>query len=635
MLRFIFSYFKLLEIIINQNQNIMKKTILSITIASFLISCTQKTKESTPLSPKEPGPVKLVETNLIQPVYFEGDSTWTIEERMKHYGVPGVSIAVIKDYKIDWIKSYGVMDKDTKAPVTDQTLFQAGSISKPVAAYGALALVQQQKIDPDTDINTYLKSWKLPDNTFTESKKVTLKHLVSHTGGLTVHGFLGYSPDLTVPTLIQVLNGTPPANSDAIVVDKMPGESFRYSGGGYTVMQQMMIDIEDKPFPELMNNQVLKPLAMNNSTFNQPLLDEQLQAAATGYLPDGSMTKGKRHTYPEMAAAGLWTTAEDLAKFATNLQQTLKGTSEKVLSKAMTTQMLTPYIEDFVGLGIFLNTYKDEIYFGHGGWDEGFSSELIAHKDKGYGVVVLTNSNHPKFISELIRSVALSYHWDSYVPSYKKMGLDSTKLAEVIGRYRINGNRVAQISKKDNRLYKKLTGDASIELFRISDSTYISRDRENPIQFKVNPENNQMNLLLLDRNGEKIVGAFPKIGDEKKLPIELVEDGDFEAGLNAYSTLLKNNPRDLTVAENSLNRLAYELAFNLNKIQMAHDVLKINTILYPNSFNVYDSYGEVCMLMEKFDLALENYKKSLELNPENTNAISKIKEIEQKIKEQV
>src|SRR6185295_4490852 len=169
-------------------------------------------------------------------------------------------------------------------PVTAKTLFQAGSISKPVAAYGSLKMVEEGKIDLNENINTYLRSWKLPDNEFTKDKKVALKHLLSHTGGLTVHGFLGYSPDLPVPTLLQVLDGTPPANSPPVRVDKTPEESFRYSGGGYTIMQQMLIDIESKPFPDILKEKVLTPLAMNNSTYNQPLNPDQLKMAATGYL---------------------------------------------------------------------------------------------------------------------------------------------------------------------------------------------------------------------------------------------------------------------------------------------------------------------------------------------------------------
>lgn len=212
------------------NPHPMKHLLVLITV----LACACSTRETHPLTTEEQ--ITKVETSLVRPVYLAGDSLWTIEERMEHYGVPGVSIAVIKDSKIVWSKAYGIMDKETNEPVTTTTLFQAGSISKPVAAYGALKEVELGKLTLDENINNYLTAWKLPDNEFTKEKKVGLRHLLSHTGGLTVHGFPGYTPGDPVPSLIQVLNGEPPANTGAIRVDKVPEESFRYSGGGYTIM---------------------------------------------------------------------------------------------------------------------------------------------------------------------------------------------------------------------------------------------------------------------------------------------------------------------------------------------------------------------------------------------------------------
>jgi len=571
--------------------------------------------------------IKKVETSLINVVHIQDDSTWSIADRMTHYGVPGVSIAVINDGEIEWTKTYGVMDKESKSPVTKNTLFQAASISKPVTAYAALTLVEQNKVDLNKDINTYLTSWKLPNNEFTTDKKVTLKNLLNHSGGTTVHGFLGYSPDLPVPTLVEVLNGTPPANSGAIFVDKLPEESYRYSGGGYNIIQQMMIDVEHTTFPELMKALVLHPLEMNNSTYDQPLQGEQLSLAATGYLPDGSMTKGKRHTYPEMAPAGLWTTAEDLAKFAINIQQTLKGQSEKGVSKAMATKMLTPFVTDFTGLGIFLNKKKDETYFGHGGWNEGFSSELMAHKDKGYGVVVMTNANQPAFISELIRAVALTYDWDAYVPVYKKMETDPAFIAEISGRYLINGNRLMEVVQSNKQLMGKELGEEPKELVKISDSTYVRRGRELLMQFKPNAANKTMDMLVIDPNNGTIVSTFARMGADEKIPLELLVEGDFDQALKAYQAVMKEDQKDPTINENNLNGLGYRF-LNNDQMKLGQAILKVNMMLYPDSFNVYDSYAEACMKMGEFELAIENYKKSLRLNPENTNAVAFLKELQ-------
>ncbi|MBC9798546.1 serine hydrolase domain-containing protein [Sinomicrobium weinanense] len=597
----------------------MKTTSLFFLTLIFLQACSNPSESKT-------DKIRKVETGLIHPVYLEGDSTWTIEERMAHYGVPGVSIAVIRNSEIDWVKSYGVVDKESQSPVTTQTLFQAASISKPLTAYGALKLVEQNKLGLDKDVNTYLQSWNLPDNEFTEEKAVTLKQLLNHSGGLTVHGFLGYSPGLPVPALAEVLDGTPPANSAAIRVDKLPEESFRYSGGGYCIVQQMMIDTERNPFPAIMKALVLQPLGMNNSTYDQPLRDEQLKMASTGYLPDGSMTKGKSHTYPEMAAAGLWTTAEDLAKFPIDIQKTLKGESETVLSKHMAAQMLTPFVEDFIGLGIFLDKKKDDIYFGHGGWNEGFSSQFIAHKNKGYGVVVLTNANHPAFVEELIRSVALTYGWDNFVPVYKKMEPDQSEIAEITGRYRLNNDALIEIYQSGNSLFKKELREDAVELFKISDSTYISRENNQPILFKANTENG-FNMLILNADNETIESDLSRMKDGEKLPFEFLEAGNFEQAAKEYQRLTKADPDDPAIQETRLNQTGYRL-LNSGKVKLARDIFKINMFLYPDSFNVYDSYAEACLKNSELDLAVENYKKSLELNPENANAEKMLEEIQ-------
>ena len=604
--------------------NTMKNYFLIFLIVVLAQSCSKE-----PIHDNLSERIKKVETSLINPVLIEGDSTWSIEQRMKHYGVPGLSIAIIKDNKIEWAKTYGVMDKENNSPVTRTTLFQAASISKPVSAYGALRLVELNKINLDADINTYLKSWKLPDNEFTKEKKVKLRNLLNHSAGITVHGFLGYSPDLKVPTLLEILNGTAPANSKAILVDKIPEESFRYSGGGYTILQQMMIDVQGQSFPAIMNELVLQPLGMNNSTFDQPLKAAQLADAATGYLPDGTMTKGKRHTYPEMAAAGLWTTAEDLAKFVINIQNTLNGKSKTVLSQEMTTKMLTPYISDFTGLGFFINKMKDEVYFGHGGWNEGFSSEVIAHKEKGYGVVVLTNSNHPDFISELIRSVALTYSWDQFVPVYKKMKVDKALIGQIGGRYRVGGNQLIEVYQNENLLYTKELGAKPEELIRITDSTYIRRKSTQLIQFTSHSESDSIKMEILDPNDGTIVSTYNRMNKDEKIPVEFLLAGDFNQALKEYRTLMRLDPKNPAVNEDNLNMIGYDYLYG-EKPKLAQDIFRINTLLYPKSSNTYDSYAEACMKNGDLDLAIENYKKSFVLNPQNTNAQEKIKELQKK-----
>ncbi|MFZ2989902.1 serine hydrolase domain-containing protein, partial [Ideonella sp.] len=295
--------------------------------------------------------VAAVERGLRPPVSFEGDVPWTLADRMRHYGVPGLTISVVHDGKVAWTRVYGLADREAGLPMTERTLLLAGSVSKPVAAYGALRMVQAGDLGLNQPVNARLTSWQIPANDLTDKVPVTLAHLLSHTGGLTVHGFAGYTAGTPVPDTVAVLNGTPPANSAPVRVDLLPGSKMRYSGGGYTVAQLLMGDVAKQSFPALMQDRVLGPLGMIDSNFSNPLPAAQLPRAAAGILPDGSELSGKRNNYPEMAAAGLWTTSQDLARFLIEVQQALQGQSPR-LSQALAQDMLTPRLGSGYGLGL-------------------------------------------------------------------------------------------------------------------------------------------------------------------------------------------------------------------------------------------------------------------------------------------
>lgn len=531
-----------------------------------LIGCTAKEQ-------KPDVNISLVEQSLGPNVYFEGDSLWNIEERMKHYGIPGVNIAVIKDNKIAWVKAYGVMDRETNEPVTTTTLFQAASISKPVSGYGVLKTVESGKINLTDDVNSWLKTWKLPDNEFTKDRKVNLADLLSHTGGVTVHGFRGYAPGEEVPTLVQVLNGTqPPGNSPAVYVDKVPGGSFRYSGGGFCVMQQMMIDVYGKSFPEIQQELVLGPLEMTNSTFDQPLDSVRIKRAATGYVPNGDQTKGKRHTYPEMAPAGLWTTAEDLAKFAIDIQLALKGESNKVISKPMAEKMLTK-VNDGMGLSMGVDDIDGALYFGHSGWNEGFSSQLFASRNDGYGVVVMINKNKPQFITEVIHAVGKVYNWMNVPATYKPVAMDTSAFRIIRGRYRVGTDEVVSITTKGDKLYQKyLRRSEPQELVHVSNGTYVPKFDNDPMKFR------DGEVVFLNNTKER----HEKMKDDELVPYEYFQKGDYKQALKLYQDLKKANPDNEDISENKLSNQVWQLDQNGERIG-ARELMRIVTILYPKS----------------------------------------------------
>lgn len=319
-----------------------------------------------------------------------------IKREMRQYEVPGVSIAVIKNYKIDWAMGFGLANILTEQPVDEITLFQAGSISKPVTAMAAIKAVQDGKLTFDDDINQSLTSWKVPENQFTRTEKVTLARLLSHNAGVSVSGFYGYRTDEKLPTLIEVLDGTPPANSDPIRVIAEPGKDVMYSGGGYQIVQLALMDAYQKPFAELMDEMIFEPLGMLNSTFEQPLPASFSDKIATPYRPNEESLKGGPHIYVEQAAAGLWTTPFDLAKSTISLQESLRGDPNQILRKEYAEFMVEPDVgHRSLGFIVNVNKYGEEVkrgrYFMHQGQNEGYRSILIASIRGGDGAIIMTN----------------------------------------------------------------------------------------------------------------------------------------------------------------------------------------------------------------------------------------------------
>ena len=378
-----------------------------------------------------------------------------INAEMKRRDIPGLSLAIIEGGKIVKAKGYGVTEKGGKIPVTPSTLFQAASISKPVTAIGALHLVEQGKLGLDADVNTKLTSWKVPENEFTQDKKVTLRGILSHSAGLTVHGFPGYASGAPNPTLLQILNGEKPANTAPIRVAMVPGSVGKYSGGGYTVMQQMIIDVTAKPFPDFMRETVLAPLNMRDSAFSQPLSADKTGAATTGHSNNRNSTAGRWHTYPEMAAAGLWTTPSDLARFAIGIQQSLAGTANPIISAAMTREMLT--MQKIMGLGLALDGSGKSLAFSHGGRNEGFDSRMTATAETGQGAVIMFNANdNSRMVSRMLAAISKAYRWPalttSDAASPRPVKADQKALARFSGRYDLGGGRMLMLTRDKGQL---------------------------------------------------------------------------------------------------------------------------------------------------------------------------------------
>lgn len=572
------------------------------------------------VGPAAAGLIADVESGLRPDIAFKGDPTWTIDERMAHYGVPGVQIAVVENFEVAWFKSYGLADREEARPVESTTLFQAGSVSKPVAAFGAMRMVADGRLSLDENVNDALTSWKLPDNDFTRERPVTLRHLLSHTGGTTVHGFLGYAPGLDVPSVVEVLAGSGPANSAPIRVDKLPGESFRYSGGGYTISQLMMTDVAGASFVDLLHDLVIDPIGMSQSTYENPLPAHLLTHAAAGVLPDGTPVAGKRHTYPEMAAAGLWTTAEDLARFAIELQKAMRGESR--LMSAEMAELAVTEVDAGYALGWGVSTRGDDRYFSHGGWDEGFCAQLTAHRDDGHGVAVMINSNHPQFIGEVVNAVGDTYGWGGY-ELHERREVPRDVLASAPGRYRYSRTEPVTVTAEDDRLFLTYLGGEPMELFHIGDGRYIRRERSAPITFT----NGELSFVLPNASLQSCL----LLADGERLPRELLIAGRYADALAGYRAALDATPDDRTVSEGYLNGEGY-VALEAGRLDEAIATLRLNADLYPESANVWDSLGEAYRAAGDLEQSLACYRTALDRDPEYASAKQAVAELDAELR---
>lgn len=453
----------------------MKNNFLLFFSSLILVSCNYKSEKDKMFLDER---ISRIENGLQPNLQIQyGDSLGiqysNIEERMKELGISGVSIAVMNNGVIEWAKGYGIADSLENRKVTTETLFQAGSISKPISATRSLQLMEKGLIDLDLNVNTYLSSWKLPDNEFTKKEKVTTRRILNHSAGLTVGGFPGYIKDEKIPSIPEILDGK--GNTDPVRVSKEPGGDWSYSGGGYTIMQHMITDIDQKQFPEIMQEYVLNPLGMKSSTFKNPLPEKYHSIAATGYNFDGTQVEGKWYTYPEMAAAGLWTTPSELILWGKEIQQISRTQKDGLLQVKTVNEILTPEQGEDQGLGPYLLKY----IFGHGGATEGFRADFTAWKETSNAVVIMVNSQTGNvIIKEILLSIAQEYNLQGVEPVTRVFKEQSKKeLARFTGKYYFPENGDAKIVIKDNGL--EFTGEifsTPIFLLPQTDSTFFNKN---------------------------------------------------------------------------------------------------------------------------------------------------------------
>jgi CubicO group peptidase (beta-lactamase class C family) len=435
--------------------------------------------------------------------------------RMARHHTPGVSIAVVNNFELEWARGVGVADARSGAPVKTNTLFQAASISKPITALAVMRLVQDGVLDLDTDVNHYLKSWRVPANAGWQPV-ITLRQILSHSAGLTVNGFPGYPVGAAIPTVPQLLSGLPPANTPRVIVNQLPGTRFRYSGGGTTIAQQVLTDRLGMPFPEIMRTLVLEPLGMHNSTYAQPLPATWQKQAATAHPWHGAPLKGRFHIYPEMAPAGLWTTATDLAKCGVALLRGVHGKdSTSVFTKATIESMFVPQLPqekpnqgNYCGLGFFCSGSDAGFRFGHDGWNEGFVSRTYFYKNLGTGIAIMINSNegHQMF-DEIADAVAAEYGWPNDKPVHAALRKPAPA-ADFVGVYEAHGMAIRVALDSKSKLTVQLGTQPPLPLTQQATDLFSTPALQTSIRFeraKTRNAKQRVSALVLDQDGERLV----------------------------------------------------------------------------------------------------------------------------------
>ena len=400
----------------------MRRLICLMTILLAFISCSRKNSDELVkqrIDRIENGLVEFTSPkDLLRVGSVKSEDLRKLADRMKHYHTPGVSMAVIKDFALDWAKPYGVLKTGGGRPVATDSYFEAASTSKLVTAAIVLHHVEKGILSLDEDINTYLKSWRLPENDFTRQRKVTLRLLMTHQAGLPTTNF-PQKENAGDPTLVQVLKGESPALNKPAVVEYVPGTKWQYSNIGYVVIQQILEDAIGKPFSQIARETVFEPLGMKNSTFIYPL-DQKLQANeawphdAEGALREPGMVPNAQ------AHGGLMTTPTDLALLTIELMRDYNCRSDRLLSQQMARRMFTKVLDldpamlgiplgD--GLGVFLYGEGDNLAFLHpGGNSPGMNCMLIGYPKTGRGAVVMTNGERGEILfMEIISAINREY----------------------------------------------------------------------------------------------------------------------------------------------------------------------------------------------------------------------------------
>ena len=355
--------------------------------------------------------------NLLPTVRIAGEDTrWTMAERLAHYKCPGAGVAAIKDGRLDWSAGYGLRGLEDLRAVDGDTIFMVASCSKPVCAMVVLQQVEHGLVDLDVDVNTYLKRWQIPQNEFTAGETVTLRRMLSHTAGLNINGWPVIPQGEPLPTVFDILDGRPPSVHPAIVVNKRPGGTHRYSGGGFLLAEMLIEDVTGRRFDDLANELIFAPLGMRSTSLTHPLPAHLRANVAGGHRMDGSAIPGGWMVSVDKGAGGLMCSAADFARFQIACRDAWLGRPGSILTKSLAREMMTRQGQSSFGLGWDIIGEGDNQRFNHGGSNDGYQSETDCYLESGLGGAAFTNAVSGIFLfREILNGLAGLYDWPGYL----------------------------------------------------------------------------------------------------------------------------------------------------------------------------------------------------------------------------
>jgi CubicO group peptidase (beta-lactamase class C family)/thioredoxin-related protein len=380
-----------------------------------------------------------MEQEIIGKVKFLGEpeNFRTLSNSMINYNIPGLSLAVINEGKIEWSHTYA-NDNFPEQKLNDSTIFQAASLSKPVTVLAALRMYTAGAIDLDENIQNYLKRFIIPQGKQTDDNPVTFRNIFAHTSGLTAGGYQGYARDFEVPSDIEILKGATGVNSQPIEVLSKPNEILAYSGGGYTLAEVALQDIHNDTFSNLMKTWILDPVGMKHSEFTQPLIVKDSSKIAKGHTQSGKVLDGGWRNHPEQAAGGLWSTSTDLANFLIEIYKAYQGKNSVFSTSAIKT-ILNQERDGHI-YGFIVDRSNNGFAITHYGGNAGYRTGMTIDLTTGNGLVYLINSDNGAALgNELLLSASKLYRWNHFNRiEVRKENIETTLLKTIVGNYKCN-----------------------------------------------------------------------------------------------------------------------------------------------------------------------------------------------------